>query len=459
MKNNDIIKEFITKMHSAEKRGESFLILKNYASRFSSSALMQCTIEIASLSKTKDHIDKIFDEIIPGPKIGAALVIGDDVYFSARSGLKHGDHAEFTILEKLCSHISTKGGILYTTLEPCTDESRSPWTESCSKLIINKEISKVFIGTLDENPLVTGVGVNTLLNAGVEVEFYSKNFKDKLYDLNNDFFDFCKKYPDYKLIKKIDDAFKEHLDRDAISKYLGVKKITIDHLLEFYRKMVDKKQIIDGCFPNTVTITNDFALCFLKKPSLFIPGFSINLIDKTTNKSAKARIKKALDKSLISLLNVNNNNNLLNIIFKTIDNSFDENNFQSSFISAYSYPSVQILRELLVNAIVHNDFSQPSIFIEINNDCLKIYNFDKDGDKIVDRLNGFNMTSFQVNPALLEFFIDAKIAENENTCMNLLYEKNVNNNEKIYSFDSESKKIITTIKLIKQPNQKNKARL
>ena len=58
------------------------------------------------------------------PKVAAVLITGSGVEEVAHRGQKApGDHAEFTLLQKIVTSSElTAGGTLYTTLEPCTPD-------------------------------------------------------------------------------------------------------------------------------------------------------------------------------------------------------------------------------------------------------------------------------------------------------------------------------------------------
>jgi diaminohydroxyphosphoribosylaminopyrimidine deaminase/5-amino-6-(5-phosphoribosylamino)uracil reductase len=53
------------------------------------------------------------------------------------------------------------------TLEPCSHHGKTP---PCIRAIIKSGIKKVFVATLDPNPLVSGSGVKLLRESGIEVE-------------------------------------------------------------------------------------------------------------------------------------------------------------------------------------------------------------------------------------------------------------------------------------------------
>ena len=104
--------------------------------------------------------------VSPNPLVGAVLVkkgkiIGEG--YHARYGSAH---AEINALESASSPV--KGATLYCTLEPCSHTNKK--TSPCAQRIVREGISKVFIGSLDPNPMVNGKGVSLLREAGIQVE-------------------------------------------------------------------------------------------------------------------------------------------------------------------------------------------------------------------------------------------------------------------------------------------------
>ena len=100
----------------------------------------------------------------PNPMVGAVLVkdgviIGEG-YHERYGGL----HAERNALRS-CG-ISPEGAVLYVTLEPCCHHGKQP---PCTDAILESGISRVFVGSHDPNPLVSGKGVRILREHGVEV--------------------------------------------------------------------------------------------------------------------------------------------------------------------------------------------------------------------------------------------------------------------------------------------------
>lgn len=122
----------------------------------------------------------------PRPLVGAVLVKdGKELGRSHRGELEPGQHAEFGLLERRLRHDDVTGGILYTTLEPCT--TRKPPKEPCSERIVSRRLSRVVIGILDPNQLICGRGIRYLREHGVDVDLFPSEFMATVEDQNRDF--------------------------------------------------------------------------------------------------------------------------------------------------------------------------------------------------------------------------------------------------------------------------------
>ena len=108
-------------------------------------------IAIAEMWESKSkHVNKV------APMVGAVLVDskGNVVARAHRGKFSAGDHAEFTVLEKLSGHLDPTGCTLYVTLEPCTE--RRPPKQPCAERIAQKGLGRVVIGMPDPNPDIHG---------------------------------------------------------------------------------------------------------------------------------------------------------------------------------------------------------------------------------------------------------------------------------------------------------------
>ncbi len=100
----------------------------------------------------------------PNPIVGAVIVRDDKIVgegFHAKAGAAHAEVNAIADAGKLA-----KGADLYVTLEPCCNYGRTP---PCVDAILKAGIKRVFVGTLDPNPAVSGRGVAMLRSAGVKV--------------------------------------------------------------------------------------------------------------------------------------------------------------------------------------------------------------------------------------------------------------------------------------------------
>lgn len=101
----------------------------------------------------------------PNPSVGA-VIVKDGRLVGTGTHLKAGGaHAEVLAIKEAKEH--TNDAVLYVTLEPCIHYGKTP---PCTDLIIQSGIKKVYVATLDPNPLVRGKGVEKLLEAGIDVE-------------------------------------------------------------------------------------------------------------------------------------------------------------------------------------------------------------------------------------------------------------------------------------------------
>lgn len=171
---------------------------------------MQLAIEEAAKSKWGSETD---------PKVGAVVVKDGKLIGSAHRGQEaKGDHAEFTLLQKvLRSKELTAGATLYTTLEPCTTRKHDKLP--CAKWIIQKGIRRVLIGILDPNPTICGRGYWQLVEANIEVEFFTSGLARQIIELN------CQFIQQHRGRKCIASIFEQEIVKkksSTITPYVGV---------------------------------------------------------------------------------------------------------------------------------------------------------------------------------------------------------------------------------------------
>lgn len=116
------------------------------------------------MKKALELASKGYGFVTPNPLVGAVIVKDNKIIAEGFHQCCGENHAEINALQNKTSgvHSST----MYVTLEPCSHYGKTP---PCAETIIKSGITKVVIGTLDPNPIVSGKGVKILENQGIEV--------------------------------------------------------------------------------------------------------------------------------------------------------------------------------------------------------------------------------------------------------------------------------------------------
>ena len=103
----------------------------------------------------------------PNPMVGAVIVGPDGTIIGEGWHRKCGEgHAEVNAVASVSDPSLLKDSTIYITLEPCSHYGKTP---PCAKLLIERGIPRVVVGTLDPFVEVSGRGVAMLREAGVEV--------------------------------------------------------------------------------------------------------------------------------------------------------------------------------------------------------------------------------------------------------------------------------------------------
>ncbi len=400
-------------------------------------------LDVAKYS-AQEKPDYILGEKIPQPIIGAALYIGNKLYVSSRSGLRIGDHAEFTIIQEASQEFKDlSDAIIFTSLEPCTKHSRSKWTTSCSEYIIEKGIKKVYFGCLDANPSITGLGIQRLMDNCVVCSF-DDDLILKAKQLNEDFFLRFTSKVSTKIMKDVIDSIKPLLDESAIRIYMHKKDnevITSDEWFVFFEKAIISHAIEPGLI-SKYDVNKEFALAFYSDPRIVLPGYDISIYDqrliiKGTSTNRSSNKIAFFSKSIISLLAHTTSRGEKTNIYQTLQQAISINkgnikDFSILLKDIFGNHNKEAGRELLINAFVHADYSQnKGIIIEINQDSVCVYNPICDGN-ILETLNDRKPYSIPHNPMLMNYLLDAGLVEKKHHGINMLIESERGDKKDIY---------------------------
>lgn len=148
------------------------------------------------MQRTFDLAQKGLGQVSPNPLVGCAIV-KDGKIVAEGYHQKFGEaHAEVNAINNLPAGIDPKDCTLYVNLEPCCHHGKTP---PCCDLIIKKGFKKVVVCNVDPNPLVAGIGIEKLKQAGIEV--VTDVCKEKGRYLNRRFFTFHEKKRPYIILK------------------------------------------------------------------------------------------------------------------------------------------------------------------------------------------------------------------------------------------------------------------
>jgi diaminohydroxyphosphoribosylaminopyrimidine deaminase/5-amino-6-(5-phosphoribosylamino)uracil reductase len=134
--------------------------------------------------------------VSPNPMVGCVIVLNDKIIGEGYHK-KHGEaHAEVNAINSVTNPEDLKKSTIYVSLEPCAHFGLTP---PCSDLIVEKQIPKAVIGSIDPFAKVAGKGIEKLKKAGIEVEvgILAKECKE----LNKRFFTFHEKKRPYVILK------------------------------------------------------------------------------------------------------------------------------------------------------------------------------------------------------------------------------------------------------------------
>ena len=99
------------------------------------------------------------------PMVGCVISSDDKIIAKDYHHQFGQEHAEINALNQI--RHKAENCKLYVTLEPCSHHGKTP---PCINAIIKAGIKKVYVATLDPNPLVSGSGVKLMKENGIDVE-------------------------------------------------------------------------------------------------------------------------------------------------------------------------------------------------------------------------------------------------------------------------------------------------
>ncbi len=182
--------------------------------------------------------------VSPNPMVGSVIVMEDKIIGEGWHREFGKEHAEVNAVNSIHDKRLIEGSTLYVNLEPCCFHGKTP---PCTELIISNRIREVVVGCKDQNPKVSGKGIEALEKAGIKVT--SGVLESECLDLNQVFFSKFKEGTPYIILK-----WAQTLD-GFIAKEGGIPvKITNPVSDTLVHKM---RAEVDGILVGANTIRND----------------------------------------------------------------------------------------------------------------------------------------------------------------------------------------------------------
>ncbi len=331
--------------------------------QYTHTELMQMAIDVMNKSVNEPREDGK----VP-PKVGAVLLFPDGRIETAYRGeLREGDHAEYTLLERKLHSENMEGCILYTTLEPCME--RNPPKVPCCRRVTNARIKKVYIGIEDKDP--KGKGIRHLEKHGVPYEMFTREFQQIIETENKAFLK--------QALQRKKDAEEEEDLRTPIEMPIAsydISKFSEDALKKFIKEAKLDFKPTDEAFLEYLA---DFgAMEWNKEKKVYVPtGYGVLLFGKNPRTKFKNAVLKAhvsyggskiepkdFDQALVLLPD-----QIEEWLLKVLPLSKDTSGFKRKDVPDFP---IKVLREAIVNALVHRDYTIEGAKCELKIDANKV---------------------------------------------------------------------------------------
>jgi len=369
------------------------------AEKFNARPYME--LAIAEMNKSKNEPRP--DGKVP-PKVGAVLVFPDGKVVQAHRGeLREGDHAEFSLLERKLGHQKLDDCILFTTLEPCV-ERNSPKIPSC-KRTTNARIKTVYVGIGDPDPTVDGKGISHLEKHGIKVIMFDRDLQKIIEDENADFrkqaLERRTKVDELDVLTVLEEpiitsSFGE-LSAEALQKFINEAKLKYSILEPEFQKYLIQLGVMaldketKEYKPNGLGV-----LLFGLNPRLIFKQASLKCTASIGNYELKP---ESFDQPLVLVPDLAEE-----WLKKALSQQKDTTSFKRKEVD--SFP-ISVLREAIINAIVHRDYSIEGAksSVHINDDSIIINSAGAPLSSIsLEQLNTFKAPSISRNPIITYVF-------------------------------------------------------
>jgi ATP-dependent DNA helicase RecG len=295
----------------------------------------------------------------PSPRVGAVLVFPNGDYDTAcRGEYREGDHAEYTVMDKKHRGGDLTGCWIFATLEPCGPGARGGCKVPCSLRIADARIEKVWFGVQELNPKAGG-GNEYLDKMKVEILPFDVDLHNEIHKFNKDFEDWVEEESKKQAIADSTDsgllnqAVKNTdislLSPDALKLYISKTKKSYSWDSEELKADLINKNLLEIIQKTKeVTPTGNCILLFGKNPRDKFQQAAVKVkVDYGDGREPGA---KSFDDALVLIPE-----QVEDWVRKVLPPSMDRSSFTNNEV--VNFPP-EVIREAVVNAIVHRDYEK-----------------------------------------------------------------------------------------------------
>ena len=338
------------------------------------------------------------------PKVGAILLFPDGKIERAHRGeLRDGDHAEFTLLERKLGNKKLDDCILFTTLEPCVE--RTPPKIACCKRTSKARIKIVYVGITDPDYTVYGKGIKHLEDNHVKIIMFDRDLQKVIEDENTEFINQAnerkKNKEEEDLLTSIEKPIKtadlRQFSDEALNKFISEAKLAFKISDASFHEYLADVGVVQFDDKDKVYRPTGFGiLLFGKNPrSKFKQAALMASVEYGKNKIEP----KTFDQALVLIPDL-----VEEWLIKVLPLAKDTSSFKRKDIP--DFPP-KVLREAIINALVHRDYMIEGAKSSIEIDDFKIV-IKSPGAPLpsisLEQLNSFKAPSISRNPMLTYVF-------------------------------------------------------
>jgi len=355
------------------------------------------------------------------PKVGAVLINlnintprKSRVGVAYRGELRHGDHAEFTLLERKNRDRKLDDCVLFSTLEPCAPNARKHPKLGCAERIVLARIKEVWVGIEDPDPTVDRKGIKYLQDSGVTVHMFDRDLQEVIREENKEFFAQAleraasaaeEQAPEITLSpleKTLELSQIEDLSGEALEAYRSIAKIVEDVQSAAFRRRLVQQGLLQ------------------KEGDHFVPtGFGLLLFGK----EPRTAMRQA---GLLGTIHFPNGQEepkdfngpqvfvpeqAIDWLRNKLPNLIDRSNSRRVETSQSLF---ELVREGIVNALVHRDYSIQGAKCQlvVTPDTIDIRSPGRPVDPItLEQMQSFGAPLLSRNPVLHYVFAQMEMAE------------------------------------------------